>query len=146
MIVATSYAGAVVVVVVVVLSSSMVAVIMLQRSSRVSNHVRRPDTAWQANSRLPALTARKRDSLARSDGYAEGRLSRRRPRERLHPHASPPAWEGRVLRVVHDPVLGGIRRGHEAGVTDTEHQLVPREHGSALHPLRGLERIGGGVA
>src|SRR5215218_1794981 len=141
MIVATSYAG-----VVAVVCSSVVAVIMLQRSSRVSKHVRRLITAWQADSRLPALTPWKRDALARRDGCPEGRLTRGRPRELLHPHASLPAGHGGVLRVVHDPVLGGIRRGDEAGVTDAEHTLVPREHGAALHPVRRYERIGRGVA
>src|SRR5215207_9501028 len=142
MIVATSYAGADA----VARSSSLVAVIMLQRSSRVWNHVRRPEAAWQADSRLPALTAGERNSLARCDGSAEARLARRRPRERLHAHASLPAGHGGVLRVVHDPVLGGIRRGDEAGVTHAEHALVPGEHGAALHPVLGFERIRRGVA
>src|SRR5215213_2965303 len=142
MIVATSYAGAVV----VPRSSSVVAVIMLQRSSRVSKHVRRLITAWQAGSRLPTLTPWKRDALARRDGRPEGRLTRDRPGELLHPHTSLPAGHGGVLRVVHDPVLGGIRRGDEAGVTDAEHALVPREHGAALHPVCRHERIGCGVA
>src|SRR5215213_3214414 len=142
MIVATSYAGATA----VLRSSSVVVIVMLQRSSRVSNHIRRPDAASQANSRLPALTSRQRDPRARIHRFAEARLARCRPRERLHPHAAPPARSGRVLRVIHDPVLGGVGRGDEARVPDTEHPRVPGEHRAALHPVLGLQRIGGGVA
>src|SRR5919107_3388389 len=142
MIVATSYVGAVV----VVGASRVLVIAMLQRSSRVSKHVRRRVAASQAGSRLSTLTARKRDSLSRCDGCPEARITRRRPREWLHPHAAPPSWRGRVLRVVHDPVLRRIRRGDEARVTDAEHPRVAREHRTALHPKPGVEGIGSRVA
>ena len=70
---------------------------------------------------LRALVPRQPEAFSGGRRLREPRLSRRGPRERLHEHAPPPSRRGRVLGVVHDPVLGTVRRRDEARVSDAEY-------------------------